>query len=209
MFTGKNNTSYCNLDTDPNSRTPNGFAQKYGVLQAEMKLPVGKGYWPAFWWFGHPGNHRPEIDILEAYPGGSGDWSSSDRAPHPMRADATLHPLDDPGGYQATVVNFAWPLQDFSAAFNTFTCVWHRDYMEFYINGRLHRRVTNADTLAWFSQFSLYIMFDFGINYGTAGGPSTDTTISPTGFGPDPANPAPNVFRVNYVSCWQFKQYGG
>ncbi len=49
--------------------TENHFAQKYGRFEARMQLPLGKGYWPAFWLM--PADARKkwplegEIDILE------------------------------------------------------------------------------------------------------------------------------------------------
>ncbi len=47
------------------------FAQAYGRIEARMKLPVGKGIWPAFWLLGDadPKVKWPamgEIDIMEA-----------------------------------------------------------------------------------------------------------------------------------------------
>lgn len=210
MFTGSNDTGYCVVDTDPSGAVgAAGFAQKFGVFQAECKLPVGRGYWPAFWLFNHPGTQRPEVDIFEAYPGGAGDWSDGSTAPHPMRADVAIHPLADPGGYQATPVNFSLAKLDLSAAFHTSTLEWDEAYMRFYFDGVLVRTVTDADTMAYFAQFPLYFLLGFGINYDTAGGPSRDPAVSPTGFGADPANVPANVFRIRSVAAWQFNKYGG
>lgn len=36
---------------------------KYGLIEARCKVPFGKGFWPAFWLFGH----NAEIDIFEIY----------------------------------------------------------------------------------------------------------------------------------------------
>ncbi|MBS7456269.1 glycoside hydrolase family 16 protein [Coralloluteibacterium stylophorae] len=46
----------------------NGFSQKYGYFEARMKVPPGKGVWPAFWLVGvDRTDHTPEIDVLEYY----------------------------------------------------------------------------------------------------------------------------------------------
>ena len=36
---------------------------KYGLIEARCRVPKGKGFWPAFWLFGH----NREIDIFEIY----------------------------------------------------------------------------------------------------------------------------------------------
>ena len=45
-----------------------GFAQKYGYFEARMKMPPGKGVWPAFWLIGiEEAESRSEIDVVEYY----------------------------------------------------------------------------------------------------------------------------------------------
>lgn len=50
---------------DPKDR---GFCQKEGYFEARMKLPPGKGVWPAFWLIGRDTSKgTAEIDIVEYY----------------------------------------------------------------------------------------------------------------------------------------------
>ncbi|KPF41897.1 glycoside hydrolase family 16 protein [Rhizobium sp. AAP43] len=45
-----------------------GFSQKFGYFEARMKLPPGKGVWPAFWLIGlDRSGFTAEIDVLEYY----------------------------------------------------------------------------------------------------------------------------------------------
>jgi beta-glucanase (GH16 family) len=45
-----------------------GFSQKFGYFEARMKLPPGKGVWPAFWLIGvDRANYTAEIDVMEYY----------------------------------------------------------------------------------------------------------------------------------------------
>ena len=41
------------------------FSQRYGVFEARMRLPKGRGMWPAFWTLNETGGWPPEIDIME------------------------------------------------------------------------------------------------------------------------------------------------
>ncbi|TAZ00282.1 glycoside hydrolase family 16 protein [Rhizobium leguminosarum] len=45
-----------------------GFSQQFGYFEARMKLPPGKGVWPAFWLIGlDRTKYTAEIDVLEYY----------------------------------------------------------------------------------------------------------------------------------------------
>lgn len=45
-----------------------GFCQRFGYFEARMKLPPGKGVWPAFWLIGRDKSKgSPEIDVIEYY----------------------------------------------------------------------------------------------------------------------------------------------
>jgi len=51
--------------TDPKGK---GFSQQFGYFEARMKLPPGKGVWPAFWLIGiDRSKFTAEIDVLEYY----------------------------------------------------------------------------------------------------------------------------------------------
>ncbi|MBY3174858.1 glycoside hydrolase family 16 protein [Rhizobium leguminosarum] len=45
-----------------------GFSQQFGYFETRMKLPPGKGVWPAFWLIGlDRSKYTAEIDVLEYY----------------------------------------------------------------------------------------------------------------------------------------------
>ncbi|UXN66286.1 glycoside hydrolase family 16 protein (plasmid) [Phyllobacterium sp. A18/5-2] len=45
-----------------------GFSQEFGYFEARMKLPPGKGVWPAFWLIGvDRSKYTAEIDVVEYY----------------------------------------------------------------------------------------------------------------------------------------------
>lgn len=209
MYTGRNSYNYSVISTDP-SRTSPGFRQRFGVFQVEARMPVGKGYWPSFWLFDHPGINRPEIDMYECYAGGSWDYTYPGNQPsystppfRPQLGPTNIHPQTHDGNefrYQATHVSFNMTNGlDLSAAFHTWTLEWDTGFMKFYFDGNLVQTVTNADTLAWMNQFPLYMYLQLGIVYDPSGGPTPEGT--PTGF--DSAG----VHRVKYCAAWQWKKH--
>lgn len=64
--------------------TDGKFAQRYGYFEATIKLLRGKGAWPRFFLHQHiddltgtQTSARPQLDILQAFPGGSADTPAS------------------------------------------------------------------------------------------------------------------------------------
>jgi beta-glucanase (GH16 family) len=106
--------------------TANKFDTAYGTVSARMKLPVGMGYWPAFWMLGYGAwPDTGEIDIMENI--GDANWVSA----------ATHGP-----GYSgdAAPVNRAYlqsmQLADVSA-WHTYAVRWTSDAMTFTIDGKV------------------------------------------------------------------------
>lgn len=166
------------LDTDGN------FQQTYGYFEMEAKLPRGRGVWPAFWLFAHPGDRRPEIDIMEAYPAGEG-WGFMDR-----------HGMYRPNVYASTVWidngNSAGSKMyethmDLSNAFHKYAVKWEPHKQTFYFDGKpvLTVNASMSD--------SMYIILDLW--FGSAAGMPDDST---------PQGKA-NSFEINYVRAWKFK----
>jgi beta-glucanase (GH16 family) len=64
-YNGKSYTSG-KITTGGQNASDLKFAQKYGRFECRMKLPKGKGMWPAFWLLNaNPYSWPPEIDIVE------------------------------------------------------------------------------------------------------------------------------------------------
>lgn len=175
--------------------TDGKFYQTYGFFEAEMKLPIGRGCWPAFWLYNHDvGAERPEIDIMEAYSGGSvdGAWASVDM--HPLNVGMTMH-APVPGGTWVTAGGFTTRTYvgviDYSAAFHKYGCKWEPSGVTFYLDGvQVGPKITN---LSERMTRRMYIMLDLW--YGSESGtPNTSET---------PQGPS-NSFSIKYVRAWQF-----
>lgn len=160
--------------------TDGKFNQIYGYFEMEAILPAGKGVWPAFWLFNHIGDRRPEIDIMEAYPGGGAGSGWGDKELHPTAFAATVWPGD---GSNAGHKMLQTP--DLSAAFHTYAVKWEPDKQTFYFDGKPFwvLDVTMPDPM--------YIMLDLW--FGSASGQPNNTT--PLG--------KENSFVVNYIRAWE------
>ena len=186
---------------DRHITTDGKFSQTYGYYEIEAKLPYGKGPWPAFWLYAHPCNTtgttdkcRPEIDIMEAYPGGGVNSGWSDSSLHPTNYGMTVHEAN--ADYSFHEVPVAIKLSDYgmagldlSSAFHKYGVKWEADGITFYFDGK---QVGSKwmDTAHYFNQ-PMYVLLS--LQLGSASGSPDSTT--PTG--------KTNAFNVNYVRVWK------
>jgi len=165
--------------------TDGKFEQKYGYFEMEAKLPRGKGTWPAFWLFAHPGNRRPEIDIMEAYPGGVDPWGYTDDSgvSRPTAYGATVWRDEgvSAGGRQIDA------RRDLSAKFHKYAAKWEPDRVTFYLDGK---ETYSVDVRM---DDPMFILVDLW--FGSSSGEPDDTT--PTGKS--------NSYEINYIRAWQFR----
>lgn len=162
------------------------FQQQYGYFEIEAKLPEGKGVWPGFWLFNHDlpayPSKRPEIDIMEAYPGGGPNSGWGDSNLNPVAFASTIW-LD------ASTLGGTKTLQttDLSAAYHTYGVDWQPNSITFYFDGKPFYTAYKS------MPDPLYVLFSLW--YGSASGTPDATT--PTGPG--------NSFAINYVRVWKRK----
>jgi beta-glucanase (GH16 family) len=165
--------------------TDGKFYQTYGYFEMEARLPKGKGVWPAFWLFNHIGERRPEIDIMEAYPGGVPPWGKTGKngIPYPRAYGITVwHDKGKPAGRLQYDTR-----SDLSAAFHKYAVKWEPERQTFYFDGKPVLTVDAA------MSDPMYIVLDLW--YGSESGTPDDTT--PQGRS--------NAFEINYVRAWQFR----
>lgn len=156
------------------------FSQRYGYFEMEAKLPYGRGVWPAFWLLSHISDRRPEIDIMEAYPGGGPDSGWSDTNLHPTAYAMTIWKDASVLAGSRTVVT-----PDLSAAFHKYAVRWEPRKMTFYFDGvaKYSRIVSLTEPM--------YILLTLW--FGSASGTPDATT--PIGQS--------NAFEIRYVRVWR------
>ncbi|MFP4847063.1 family 16 glycosylhydrolase [Winogradskyella sp. PE311] len=110
------------------------FEQQYGRFEARIRLPYGKGIWPAFWLLGNDCDQNPwpqcgEIDIME-YLGDS-----------PTVVFGTAH---GPGYNAGEAITKEYELENdrFDTDFHIFGIEWGPDYINYYVDGDLYQSIT-------------------------------------------------------------------
>ncbi|WP_431268735.1 family 16 glycosylhydrolase [Dankookia sp. P2] len=97
--------------------TAKSFAQQYGYFELRAQLPVGQGFWPAFWLLPADGGWPPEIDILEML------------GKDPTTAYFSLRTAT------ASTTQAMSLLPDLSQGFHTFGLDWQADKIRWYVDG--------------------------------------------------------------------------
>jgi beta-glucanase (GH16 family) len=156
---------------------------QYGRIEARLKVPAGKGLWPAFWMLGSSfnGGNWPdcgEIDIME-YIG--------------KEPDLIFGTLHGPG-YSGALGISQWNRQTYNIAdeFHTYAIEWEADEIRWYYDEALYHTVTRADVgeREWVFDQPFFIILNLAI-----GG------VLPGPVGLDTAFPA--QYLVDYVRVYQ------
>ncbi|WP_019931937.1 family 16 glycosylhydrolase [Nocardia sp. BMG111209] len=148
------------------------FAQTYGRFEARMKIPAGKGLWPAFWLMGTdidtnswPGNG--EIDIMETIADDPGTVYGSAHGPG----------FADPGYSQG----FRAAGQRLADDFHTYAVQWGPDRIEWFLDDARYYTLSRADLKpghTWVFDHPFYILLNLAVG-GEWPGPPDSATVFP------------------------------
>jgi beta-glucanase (GH16 family) len=150
--------------------TAGKLEQAYGKFEARIRLPVGQGYWPAFWLLGAdietvgwPGTG--EIDVME-YRG--------------QEPNVLLGSVHGPGYSGGESITSRYELLDgrFDTGFHVFGIEWEPDEIRWYVDGQVYHRVTQATVRKrgeWVFDHPFYIILNVAIGGTFVGPPNADT----------------------------------
>ena len=151
--------------------TAGKFSQKYGRFEARIKLPTGRGLWPAFWLLGDnfksagwPG--CGEIDIMENI--GS----------EPATNHGSMHGPGYSDGHSLTAL-YTLPSGRFSDTFHTFAIEWEPASVRFYVDGILYETRTPADIPGkrWVFDHPFFIILNVAVGGNMPGSPDASTVF--------------------------------
>jgi beta-glucanase (GH16 family) len=148
--------------------------QRYGRIEARLRLPAGKGLWPAFWMLGSDLDQAGwpgcgEIDVVEA------------RGAQPWRVSSALHGPGYSAG-NALIAPFETPDHSpLTADFHLYAVEWSPGEIHFSVDGQRYHS-ERASRLAagsrWVFDHPFFVILDLAVG-GNFGGPPDDTTPFP------------------------------
>ncbi|GAB2774090.1 glycoside hydrolase family 16 protein [Salinimicrobium soli] len=163
--------------------TKGKFEQTYGRYEARIKLPYGRGMWPAFWLLGAdtPGEVWPEIgeiDIMEY------------RGQNPTVVLGSVH---GPGYSAGNSVTKSYTLTNerFDTDFHIFGIEWGPEYINYYVDDVLYNQVTPNDVPGeWVFNDPFYIILNLAVGGDFVGPPNEETVF-------------PQTMLVDYVRIYE------
>lgn len=156
---------------------------KYGYVEASIKLPSGKGTWPAFWMM--PVNFKAwpddgEIDIMEEVGVVKDEVSSS------LHATGHVHSNN-------TQVTKKTMCKGAEGEFHTYGMEWTKDYFQFYVDGKKTLYYANPGTgkVDWPYDAPFYVIFNLAWGGDWGGMNGVDESALPI------------TMEVDWVRVWQ------
>lgn len=176
--------SFAGNYTSARIKTEGLFSQKYGRFEARIKTPTGPGIWPAFWMLGENFSDQGwpecgEIDIMEQKGG---------------QSNVTFSSLHGPGYSGGQSITAPYPLLDgrFDTDFVVYAVEWGEDYVDFFADGYLFKRMTPEDvTGQWvFNDQPFFLLLNIAVGGDFVGSPNEFTSF-------------PQTMLVDYVRVYQ------
>jgi beta-glucanase (GH16 family) len=172
--------------TSARIKTKGKFSQAYGRFEARIKTVTGPGLWPAFWMLGENIDTKPwpqcgEIDIMEQ------------RGQEPNANNASVH---GPGYSAGDAITKKYTLSNgrFDTEFHIYAVEWGADYIDFFVDDFLYKRVVPADLKGseWVFNQPFYLILNVAVGGNYVGFPTTGT-------------PFPQSLTVDYVKVYKAK----
>ena len=163
------------------------YETKYGRFEARIKLPWGKGLWPAFWLLGDDSEGTVnwptigEIDIME-YAGQK-----------PTITHGSIHGPGYSGGEAVTKI-YTLENNRFDTGFHVFGIEWGPNYINYYVDDVLYNQITPSDLpegTNWiFNDNQFHIILNMAVGGTFVGAPNTETEF-------------PQTMIIDYVKVYQ------
>lgn len=150
--------------------TSKSFAQAYGKFEARIKMPQGKGIWPAFWLLG---NNVGSVGWPKC-----GEIDITEFLGHELyKTHGTIHgPGYSGGGGISGSVDSKVPLNE---GFHVYGVVWEPEKIEFQLDGVTFQTVTPDDIAEneWVYDHPHFIILNLAVGGNWPGYPDANTTF--------------------------------
>lgn len=183
-ITAKQQTIQNRNYTSGRIRTINKADIKYGRIEARMKMPIGKGIWPAFWML-------PTDNVYGVWPQ-SGEIDIMEYLGHePANVLGTLHFGNPWPNNSNTSKTFTLSQGRFNEDFHTFALEWSENDIKWYVDGYLYSTKTKADlgSLRWPFDQKFHFLLNMAVGGNLPGNPNSSTVF-------------PQTFEVDYVRVY-------
>ena len=159
------------------------FSTQYGLVEARMKLPHGKGLWPAFWMLGENIGtvgwpECGEIDIMEVLGHQTGILYGTLHGPGSSGAYSRGSSITLPGG------------ASLSDAYHVYAIAWTPDRVDWFLDGAKYFSISRSDLAAgerWvLNNSSFHLLLNFAVGGNWPGNPDGTTAF-------------PAEFRIDYI----------
>lgn len=149
------------------------FGFQYGRVEVRMRMPEGKGLWPALWLLPLTHESRPEIDVMEVL----GDT--------PATLRAHFRYLDDDG--ERVTLGHTWRGADSSAGWHRYELRWTPEELVWLVDGREQWRFSKEEFVP---DEPMYLLINLAVGGEWPGDPAPSTDF-------------PAALEVDYVRIWQ------
>jgi beta-glucanase (GH16 family) len=182
--------------TSARLKTRNKFEQKYGRFEARIKLPLGKGMFPAFWMLGNNYCESPAFDAAgtvicdsknPSFEAGNILWPQCGEIDimeylgnKPTEVFGTIH---GPGfaGDKSISKKYNLTNDRFDTDFHIFGIEWTENYINWYVDDVLYSQITRDKVEKaggkWVFDNSFFMLLNLAVGGNLPGSPDTNTTL--------------------------------
>jgi beta-glucanase (GH16 family) len=175
VITARKERIQSNQYTSARLRSLNKGEWTYGRMEARMKLPTGKGIWPAFWML-------PTDEVYGAWPQ-SGEIDIMEHLGHePSTVYGTVHYGQPYPNNRSTGGKYLLPSGAFKDDFHVFAIEWEPNVMRWYVDGILYSTKTNNDLAPerWPFDQRFHFLLNLAVGGNWPGNPDATTVFPQT-----------------------------
>jgi beta-glucanase (GH16 family) len=192
--------------TSARLKTRNLFEKKYGRFEARIKMPLGKGLFPAFWMLGSNFCEAQSLDANKNvfcdstkpnYEEGNVLWPNCGEidimeyiGSKPTQVFGTVHGPGYSGGGGISK-KYTLPNDRFDNDFHIFGIEWGENYINWYVDDVLYNQITPKDVNGeWVFNKPFYMLLNLAVGGNLPGPPNSETVF-------------PQTMLVDYVRVYQ------